>query len=312
VITVAGFNTAIDKALEIESLQVGEVNRARAVHSWPGGKGLHVALTIAALGEPVQLVGLIDRTHAADFQRFLSERRVDFLGIEASSEIRTNLTLRDAEGRVTELLEPGPQLEPAVSERLKSVFSEAARQASIAVVSGSVPRGMGESTYRDLIAPLEARAIRCLLDASGTLLRHGVLAQPFLAKPNRDEAEALLGHSIDGTEAALQTLSAIGAMGLSRVVLTLGRDGAVALWEGRRCRIVAPVIEARNPVGSGDCFVGGLAVGLERGLAPAEVLRLATACGAANALTAEIGILRPEDVAALTPKVEVEWIDAQP
>ncbi len=311
-ITVAGFNTAIDKSLEIDSLRVGAVNRSRAVHAWPGGKGLHVALTIAALGERVQLVGLIDRTHAAGFDSFLSKRGAEFLGIEASGEIRTNLTLRDAEGRVTELLEPGPQLEPAVSERLKGVFSEAARQASVAVVSGSVPRGMAESSYRDLIAPLEARAIRCLLDASGSLLRHGVLAQPFLAKPNRDEAEALLGRRIDGPSAALEALSAIGEMGLSRVVLTLGREGAVALWEGRRCRIAAPLIEARNPVGSGDCFVGGLAVGLKRGLAPAEVLRLATACGAANALTAEIGILRLEDVVALTPKVEVEWIDARP
>jgi tagatose 6-phosphate kinase len=86
----------------------------------------------------------------------------------------------------------------------------------------------------------------------------------------------------------------------------------VALWEGRRCRVVPPSIETRNPVGSGDCFVGGLAVGLKRGLAPTEMLRLATACGTANALTTEIGILRGEDVAALAPKVEVRWIDAQP
>jgi len=312
VIAVAGFNTAIDKALEVEALHVGAVNRARTVRAWPGGKGLHVALTIAALGEPVQLVGLIDCTHAADFEAFLSERRVEFLGVEAGAEIRTNLTLRDAEGRVTELLEPGPQLEPATTQRLRSVFSEAARQASIAVVSGSVPRGMAESTYRDLVALLEAGSRRCLLDASGPLLRQGVLARPFLVKPNHDEAEALLGHKIDGVDAALQALSAIGALGPSRVVLTLGREGAVALWEGRRCRIVAPAVEARNPVGSGDCFVGGLAVALKRGLAPAEVLRLATACGAANALTTEIGILRAEDVAALAPKVEVEWIDAQP
>ena len=166
-ITVAGFNTAIDKAIEIDSLRVGEVNRARAVRAWPGGKGLHVALTIAALGERVQLVGLIDKAHAADFEDFLSERDVEFIGIEAGAPIRTNLTLRETEGRVTELLEPGPQLEPALGERLKGVFSDAARQASLAVVSGSVPRGMGESSYRDLIAPLEARGIRCVLANKG-------------------------------------------------------------------------------------------------------------------------------------------------
>ena len=95
-------------------------------------------------------------------------------------------------------------------------------------------------------------------------------------------------------------------------MLSLGHEGAVALWEGRRCRIAAPMIQAHNAVGSGDCFVGGLAVGVERGLEPTEILRLATACGAANAMTAEIGILRREDVFALAPKVEIEWIDARP
>ncbi len=311
-IAVAGFGAAIDKFLEVDSLRLGEVNRARSVRAWPGGKGLHVALTIAALGEPVQLVGLVDRAHAAEFDRFLSERGVASLGIDAGSELRTNLAIRDAEGRVTEILEPGPQLDAAVGERLKSVFAEAARQGSVAVLSGSLPRGLDESTYHDLIAALTPQGVRCLLDTSGAPLRRGLVAGPYLAKPNCDEAEALLGRSIDGLQAALAALGAIGALGLSRVVLSLGPEGAVALWEGRRCRIAAPMLQAQNAVGSGDCFVGGLAVGLERGLDPTEILRLATACGAANAMTAEIGILRREDVAALTAKVEVEWIDARP
>jgi tagatose 6-phosphate kinase len=58
-------------------------------------------------------------------------------------------------------------------------------------------------------------------------------------------------------------------------------------------------------VGSGDCLLGGAAVGLARGLPPAEVLRLAVACGAANALTAETGVLRRHDVEALLPRVRL-------
>jgi tagatose 6-phosphate kinase len=154
--------------------------------------------------------------------------------------------------------------------------------------------------------------VRCLLDTSGAPLRLALEAGPYLAKPNRDEAQALLGESIDGVGAALEALRALGELGLPRVVLTLGGEGVVALWGGRRCRIAAPAIRVVNAVGSGDCFMGGLAVGLERGLEPTEALRLATACGTANAMTAEIGILRKEDVVALAPKVEVEWIDARP
>ncbi len=313
-IAVAGFNAALDKLIEVEALRLGEVNRARSVAAWPGGKGLHVALTIAALGEAVQLVGLVDADAArrARFERFLAERGVQSLGIDAGGELRTNLAIRDAAGRITEILEPGPELQGEAGERLRDVFAAAARQGTVAVMSGSLPPRLGEATYHDLIAQLQSQAVRCLLDTSGTPLRLGVAAGPHLVKPNRDEAAALLAGGIDRFEAALGAVGAIGALGAARVVLTLGAEGAVALWDGRRCRITVPAITVRNAVGSGDCFLGGLAVGLQRGLEPEACLRLAAACGAANALGTASGVLRYEDVVALTPEVGIEWIDAQP
>jgi tagatose 6-phosphate kinase len=279
-IAVAGFNAAIDKLLEVGELRAGEVNRARAVSAWPGGKGLHVAHTIAVLGEPVRLVGLVDSKHAAEFERLLSASGVESIGIDSGGELRTNLAIRDDGGRVTEILEPGPQLSAAAAARLTAAFVEAGRQSAVAVLSGSVPRGLEDATYHDLIAALRADGVRCLLDASGAPLRQGLAAGPYLVKPNRDEAEVLLGGSIDGTEPAIAAAAAIGERGAARVVLTLGADGAVANWEGRRCRIAISAVRTRNPVGSGDCFLGGAAVGIARGLEPTEVLRLAAACGA--------------------------------
>jgi len=59
-ITVAGFNTALDKLVDVDALRPGAMQRASAVRVSFGGKGLHVAQTIAALGERVRLVGLVD------------------------------------------------------------------------------------------------------------------------------------------------------------------------------------------------------------------------------------------------------------
>ena len=61
-ITIAGFNTSIDRWLDLKVLNPGEVQRVREVGSSPGGKGLHVALTCAALGEEVRLVGIISKS----------------------------------------------------------------------------------------------------------------------------------------------------------------------------------------------------------------------------------------------------------
>lgn len=62
-ITVGGFNTAVERFADTDALRPGEVIRTTNVRVWPGGKGLHVAQAVAELGEPVRLVGIIDETH---------------------------------------------------------------------------------------------------------------------------------------------------------------------------------------------------------------------------------------------------------
>jgi 1-phosphofructokinase family hexose kinase len=309
VITVGGFNTSVDKALDVDDLRAGGVHRVRRLQAWPGGKGLHVALTVAALGEPVRLVGLIDAAHRREFQDVLGARGVEFHGVETAGSLRTCLAIRDQGGaRITEILEPGPELDSAAREALRSRFLALAGTSDLTVLSGSTPPGFDESAYGDLVRTLRASDVRCLVDASGGLLRSAVEARPFLIKPNREEAEALTGETIEGPAAAARVARALGARGVTMVVVSLGAAGAVAASEGRVAHASVTVPGSAHPVGSGDCLLGGMAVGLARGDGLEDVLRLGVACGAANTLSAETGWVRREDVDALRPRVSSAWL----
>ena len=309
-ITVGGFNTSVDKTLELDLLRPGEVHRVRRVQSWPGGKGLHVALTVAALGEPVRLVGLIDAAHRSEFEDALGAHGVAFVGVETKGALRTCLAVRDQGGaRITEILEPGPELDPATRDELRYRFLSLACDSALAVLSGSAPPGFPENGYGELVASLREADVRCLVDASGERLRLAVEARPFLVKPNREEAEALSGQTIDGPPAAARVARALAARGVEMPVVSLGAAGAVAVYEGRAAHAWVSVPAAAHPVGSGDCLLGGLAVGLARGDAPFDVLRLGVACGGANALRPETGWVRREDVDVLRPQVGSAWID---
>jgi tagatose 6-phosphate kinase len=308
-ITVGGFNTSIDKALDLDDLRVGAVNRVRRAQAWPGGKGLHVAATVAALGEPVALVGLIDAAHRHEFEDVLGARGVEFQGVETSGGLRTCLAVRDQGGaRITEILEPGPELDAETREELRARFLAAARRSSLAVLSGSVPPGFDDAAYGQLVASLGEIGVRCLVDASGGLLRRAVEARPFLIKPNREEAEALTGEAVDGPPAAARVARALVARGVETVIVSLGAAGAVAASGGRVLHASVSVPEARHPVGSGDCLLGGVAVALARGESVEDVRRLGVACGAANTMTAETGWVRRADVDALRPRVSSAWI----
>jgi 1-phosphofructokinase family hexose kinase len=307
-ILVAGFNTGVDRLLEVDTLRCGGVLRARRASKAPGGKGLHVALCVAALGEAVCLVGLTDDLHREWLESFLAARGVCFAAVSTKGEIRTCIALREADGRITEVLEPGPDLSAEETDALAERLEAAAAGALVAVLSGSLPGGVPSDTYARLLDSLARAGVPGLLDASGEALRAGCDAQPLLVKPNRDEATALLGMPVASEADARVAVRAIARRGPKRVVLSLGADGAVVLWDDRLARVRVPRVEARNATGSGDCLLGGIAVALARGLSADDALRLGAACGAANALTSGTGFMRAEDAYALLPGVGIEWL----
>ena len=307
-ITVVGINTAIDHLMRVDTLRLGEVNRTVHEQVLPGGKGLHVAQTIAALGESVQLIGLIDAAHRNLTARRMSERGVLFHGVEIDAPLRHCIALQDADGRITEVLGQGPQLGERDRTALLRAFRLALAESDLVVLSGSLPRGLTTDTYAELAQQVHAAGKRCLVDASGEVLRQAVAAQPFLLKPNRDEAEALFGRSVGDLAAAVAALRELAARGVAMPVLSLGAQGALGMDESGVWHAAVELEQVRNTVGSGDCFLAGMAVAIKRGEPLREALRLAVACGAANAMDVETGYVRPDQVEALLGRVRVrEW-----
>jgi hexose kinase, 1-phosphofructokinase family len=308
VITVIGINTAIDHLMQVDALHLGEVNRTMHEQVLPGGKGLHVAQTIAALGEPVQLIGLIDAAHRNLTARRMSERGVLFHGVEIDAPLRHCIALQDADGRITEVLGQGPQLGERDRAALLRAFRLALAESELVVLSGSLPRGLAADTYAELAQQVHAVGKRCFVDASGVVLRQAVAAQPFLLKPNRDEAEALFGRSVGDLAAAVAVLRELAARGVAMPVLSLGAQGALGMDDSGVWHAAVELEQVRNSVGSGDCFLAGMAVAIKRGEPLREALRLAVACGAANAMDVETGYVRPDQVEALLGRVRVrEW-----
>jgi sugar/nucleoside kinase (ribokinase family) len=105
-----------------------------------------------------------------------------------------------------------------------------------------------------------------------------VMARASLVLPSSSEAEVLTG--VPGTEAACQALLDAGA---EFVALKRGSQGCTVFHANEAVEVPAYPVEAVDPTGAGDCFDAGFVVGLLEGLSPADVGRLANACGALGA-----------------------------
>jgi len=92
------------------------------------------------------------------------------------------------------------------------------------------------------------------------------------------------------------------------VAVSLGAEGLLLVSPEGSWRAIPPKILPVNTVGSGDSLVAGFVAGVVDGLGAEEVLRLAVACGTANALTESVAVVRPDEVTALRTRVRVERI----
>ncbi|HEY0826901.1 MAG TPA: 1-phosphofructokinase [Bacilli bacterium] len=304
-ITTVTLNAAIDKTYFLPRFIMGEVNRVKQTHVYPGGKGINVARVIHLLGYDSLATGFIGGGSGDYIERELSNQGISHQFIRIQGESRTCLNIIDAfTGNTTEILEPGPEISAEQVDLMMDNIRRLARKSAIIAFSGSIPAGAPASIYAQMITAAKQEGTRVLLDASGEALRLGIEAEPYFIKPNREEMQQLLKKPIV-EEDLYEGLLELNRKGIACAAVSLGEYGAAAAYNGEIYRIKTPQIEAVNTVGCGDSFVAGMAIALSKGDPIMECLRYAAAVGSANALTAEAGNVRKADVARMMKNVKI-------
>ena len=307
-ILVLNLNASIDKRYQLTELNKGEVMRAQSVDNTPGGKGLHVANVTTIMGEKTVATGLL----GGKAGEFIADKikdygiRGDFVSI--AGETRSCLAILTADGAQTEILEPGPMVSTAELNKFQQKYTELLSRAEVVVASGSVPQGVPKDFYASLIREAKAAGRKFLLDTSGELLANGIKAQPYFIKPNKDEIQALTGHKVETESEVIKEVQNFLQAGIGLAVVSLGAKGSIAGTDGHIYRVEVPKIECKNPVGSGDSYVAGIAVGIARNLAIEDILKLGAACGTANAMEEESGFVRKERVETLLSQIKINEI----
>ncbi|MBI4343755.1 MAG: 1-phosphofructokinase family hexose kinase [Candidatus Omnitrophica bacterium] len=304
-------NPSLDEWVRLPRLRVGALNRAAQFERYPGGKGINVSRVLHELGEPTVAfapAGGADGLILCSLMRRLGVAH-EFVGIPGST--RNNYKLVTEHPRAfTEVNTSGPPLSASALQRLlRRLWAHRPRPRCL-VLCGALPPGPAASTYARLIRQARRRGLPCVLDASGAALRAGLPAGPLLAKPNRAEAEELLGRPVRSAVQAITAAQTLAALGPQVVILSLGADGAVMalrrpqqVWQAR-----APRVRVQSAVGAGDALVGGWVAGWSRGWAMPEAFRLGVACGTAAVMTTGTALCRRRDVQRLLPRVAVRRV----
>jgi 1-phosphofructokinase family hexose kinase len=257
-------NPALERTCVVDQLVLGAVNRTDKYVVTASGKAATVARTITNLGFKALQVGPLAGKSGEDFVELLSAEGLDGEWLWIPGQTRTNVTIISKDGTADTIVnERGPSLTHDQWLVLKAMVSEVAGPAMPVCISGSIPAGVAPEDLSALVADLRAKGSAVFVDSSGWALEALLEGTPWCAKFNHHEAEVLLGRSISSVEdaaiAALELLPKVEEL----VIITMGSEGAVvATQENLVAHVKPPKVQAISGVGSGDTFLGALAVAI--------------------------------------------------
>jgi 1-phosphofructokinase family hexose kinase len=257
-----------------------------------GGKGINAARIIAELGVPAIATGFIGGRMGKYVENVLHDENVTTDFIKVSAETRLNISVEDGTGMPpTTFNQKGSEVSEQELSALDAVLRSRIPGCKYVTAGGSLLPNVEPIFYGKLVELARSFNVPITIDADGDALRHALEARPFLVKPNKDEAERLLGQDVDNMTAAVEAAEKIRELGAEIAIVSMGSDGAALASESIRLIAEPPMIDEKSTIGAGDSMVGGFLAGLYKGLSVQDAFRLGAAAGAATASTdgSEIG-----------------------
>lgn len=246
-------NPCIDRTEYYDTFQVGATNIVKKAIEEAAGKGINVAVGLKHLNIPVKAMGFAYKEDLYKLYGKLDAEQIPYSFVEVDGHLRVNRKLFDeSKSEMTECNEKGMPVTKEDVDKLLKMLGEELKDASILVLSGSVPPGVNKDIYAVMTTMANEAGVKVILDASGELLKEGIKTKPYLIKPNREEFINTFG------DVKEDTLNELLKMGIQYICLSLGGDGAELISDiGIEKRPAIPVT-VRSLQGAGDAMVAGL------------------------------------------------------
>ena len=281
------FNPSIDYIVSVQDFKLGLTNRTDSELLLPGGKGINVSTVLQNLGIANTALGFI-----AGFTGEEIRRGVESLGVRAAfitleeGISRINLKLKSIDG--TEINGQGPNIPKAAVEKLMTQLDGLTAEDTL-VLAGSIPATLPDDIYEKIMAHLQDRGVRIVVDATRDLLLKVLVHHPFLIKPNNHELGEIFGVTLSTRREVIPYARKLQERGARNVLVSMAGEGAVLLAEdGNVFEAEAPKGVLKNGVGAGDSMVAGFLARYGESGDYAHAFRMGVASGSASAFSEQL------------------------
>lgn len=292
------FNPSLDYIVRMDSFATGEINRVNYEQVLAGGKGINVSIVLKNLGQNNTALGFLAGFTGEEIKRQLHEFGVtnDFVQLNQGFS-RINVKAK-AENE-TEINGQGPDINKAKREELFTKLDQLQADDTL-VLAGSIPKTLPDDIYQQIMARLNGKGIRIIVDAEKKLLLNVLQYHPFLIKPNNHELGDMFGVTLTTDAEIIEYAKKLQAKGAQNVLISMAGDGAILLTtDGTTYKCPAPKGKLVNSVGAGDSMVAGFITGFNESAGDFKTaFHMGVATGSASAFSDNLAT-RPEVEALL-------------
>ncbi|MCM8771735.1 MAG: 1-phosphofructokinase family hexose kinase [Candidatus Omnitrophica bacterium] len=285
-------NSSIDYTFYLKDIVDEDVNRIDKIRVDPGGKGMNIARMLKNLGEEAVAITFLSKNNGEFYKTLLEKEKINFIPVEIEGNLR-NIYNFISEKRVLRFNEKGPKIKKKELKKFWQILMNINfKKEDIVVMSGSIPPGIKNNIYAEIIKKLKKFRIFTVVDADGIVLKESIKEKPFIIKPNLKELERAFNYKIDNFDKLKQVCNFLVNTGISLILITNGKNGSILFTKKEIIYSKSPEVNFKSSIGCGDAFLAGFLYMFKRKKDNKTALKFASAVGAAKA--EEEGTKMPE------------------
>ena len=305
-------NTAVDKIIFIKKWTPGVPMRTNEMTVCVGGKGLNSSVVLSQLGVETVGIGFFAGKVGEELVEILNDYGIIPEPIWVDGTTRIAHVIAEKETNIHSHVIVG---EAVVTESQQQTFvqkfRERIKQADWVIFAGSIPPSVNADFYTGLIQIAKEAGVPSLIDSQKEFIVEAIKAKPDIVKLNWEEFEWTFDRKAETLgDLIAQSRQLKAERDIKTLILTLSKDGILALTPEGDYLAKAPYQSPVNAAGAGDSVSSTLAWRLSLGETWESALKWASAVSAATVLTQRTGDVNMADVERIMPDVSVKNLDA--
>ena len=306
-ILCVSLSPCLEVNIEVDSLAVGKINKVIGKQTYLTGKTLNVAIGLARLGSDSFATGFMYEDNGRLFEQELHKEGVTYKFVWNAGRVKETYKFIDRRSMLTEIVDEATAITADNRNKLIKLVGELSKNCKAIVISDNVYSGLSDDYIVEVLNSVPENIIK-IVDADGVKLLNSLKCGVDLVKPNLEELQRTLKVKISDRDSLLKACERLVSMGAKRVLVSLGKNGAVICDGKERYYCGSLNVAMNSTAGAGDAMVSAATMALSDGRSLKDILRYGVAAGTAAVTQPDTLSFSKEKFNEILPTLKVKNI----